>query len=318
MKTRNLETALGASRNGNENGKKLMKRFISGLVVALGLASAGTAMAQEILITGPLAGAPAVRKERLYRKGRVEIAPTISFTLLDEYRHTVFVGGRLQYNITEWLSIGVWGAYGASQTATSLTNGIGASAPRNGFTVSQVNHGPSIGGGNYAGPGGPTGATEYSFANQTGQMNWVVAPQLELTPFRGKLSLFQRIFVDTDAYIHAGLGIIGISERENCGGGGTQPACTDPASFTLANQTKFAPTFGLGLNFYLTDWLSLGLEYRALPFSWNRSGFDSRGSGNAGNFPDGKIDSQDDTFKFNQMITISIGFSLPPSEKISD
>src|ERR1700733_15171063 len=100
--------------------KKTMKRFISGLVVAMGLASAGNAAAQEILITGPLAGAPAVRKERLYRQGALEIAPTMSFTLLDEYRRTIFVGGRLQYNITEWLSIGVWGAYGLIQSTTSL------------------------------------------------------------------------------------------------------------------------------------------------------------------------------------------------------
>src|SRR5580698_5419949 len=109
MRARNLEK----SRNGN---KKMMKRFISSLVVALGLASAGNAAAQEILITGPLAGAPAVRKERLYRSGRFEIAPTVSFTLLDEYKRTILVGGRLQYNFTEWLGFGVWGAYGLGQS----------------------------------------------------------------------------------------------------------------------------------------------------------------------------------------------------------
>ena len=112
-----------------------MKRFISGLVVALGLASAGNAAAQEILITGPLAGAPAVRKERQYRKGRFELAPTVSFTLLDEYRRTIFVGAKIQYNFTEWLSFGVWGAYGAVSSTTSLTDEIDTSAPRNGFTA---------------------------------------------------------------------------------------------------------------------------------------------------------------------------------------
>jgi outer membrane beta-barrel protein len=307
MRARNLEK----SRNGN---KKMMKRFISSVVVALGLAAAGNAAAQEILITGPLAGAPAVRKERLYRSGRFEIAPTVSFTLLDEYRRTILVGGRLQYNITEWLSIGVWGAYGLGQSPTSLTTEIDSSAPRNGFTLSQVNHGGPIGTtGNYAGAG-----QGYSFQDQTAKMNWVVAPQLQFTPFRGKLSLFQKIFVDTDAYIHAGVAFVGIDERQDCGGGNGQVSCADPASFATAGQTKIAPTFGLGLNFYLADWLSLGLEYRALPFSWNRAGFDSRGAGNNGNFPDGKIDSQDDTFKFNQMITISLGFSLPPKPKISE
>jgi outer membrane beta-barrel protein len=311
MKARNMETSRNALRNGK---KMMMRRFISGLVVALGLASAGNAAAQEILITGPLAGAPAVRKERLYRGGRFEIAPTVSFTLLDEYQRTIFFGARLQYNITEWLGIGVWGAYGAVQEPTALANEINDSAPRNAFTATQVNHGPIT-------PGLQTGqiATyqNANFTNQLGTLNWVLTPQVQITPFRGKLSLFQKIFVDTDAYIHGGLGIVGLQERGACGATG-QVSCADPSSFALAGQTKITGTFGIGLNFYLLDFLSLGIEYRALPFSWNRSGFDTRGAGNNGNSPDGKIDSQDDTFKFNQMITIAIGFSLPPKAKVSD
>jgi hypothetical protein len=78
-----------------------------------------------------------------------------------------------------------------------------------------------------------------------------------------------------------------------------------------------APSFGIGLNFYMTDFLSLGAEYRALPFSWNRAGFDTRGSGSDQNFPDNKINADDRTFKFNQIIAISLGFSFPTKPKIS-
>jgi outer membrane beta-barrel protein len=280
-----------------------MKRFISGLVVALGIASAGNAAAQEILITGPLAGAPAVRKERLYRAGRFEIAPTVSFTLLDEYRRTIFTGARLQYNITEWLGIGVWGAFGAASLPTSLTSEIDQSAPRNVFTQTQVNHGPN---GAYA-----------SFSDQTAKLNWIMAPQLQFIPFRGKLAIFQKIFVDTDAYLHGGVAFVGTQERADCGATG-QVSCSDPSSFSLASQMKIAPTFGLGLNFYINNFMSLGLEYRAFPFAWNRSGFDSRGGGSNGDYPDGKINSSDDTFKFNQMISISLGFSLPAKPTISE
>jgi outer membrane beta-barrel protein len=280
------------------SGKKTkMKRFISGLVVALGVASAGNAAAQEILITGPLAGAPAVRKERLYRAGRFEIAPTVSFTLLDEYRRTIFTGARLQYNITEWLGIGVWGAYGAASLPTALTSEIDQSAPRNVFTQTQVSPG--------------------SFADQTAKLNWIAAPQVQFIPFRGKLAIFQKIFVDTDAYLHGGAAFVGIQEREDCGAAG-QLSCNNPGSFGLASATKVAPTFGLGLNFYINNFMSIGLEYRAFPFAWNRAGFDSRGSGNNGDYPDGKINSSDDTFKFNQMISISLGFSLPAKPKISE
>src|SRR5690349_24750293 len=83
------------------------------------------ASAQEILLTGPLAGAPAVRKLRLYREGRFEFAPSVTFTLLDEYQRTILLGARLQYNFTDWLGIGAWGAYGGLlQLQTALTEHI--------------------------------------------------------------------------------------------------------------------------------------------------------------------------------------------------
>ncbi len=268
-------------------------------------ATESTASAQEIQLTGPLAGAPAVRKLRLYREGRFEVAPTVSFTLLDEYRRTIVTGGRLQYNITDWLGLGVWGGYGAVSITTDLTDQVDNVAIRNSRTAINVNH------------KNPDGTGNAAFADQTAKMQWVAAPQLTFTPFRGKLAIFQKIFVDTDLYAHAGLAFVGLQERGDCGAGG-QPACTDPKSFALASRTALSPTFGLGLSLYLSSMISLGFEYRALPFSWNRAGFDQAGGGNNNKFPDQKVDDQDRTFKFNQMMTIAVGFSLPTHPHISD
>jgi hypothetical protein len=64
--------------------------------------------------------------------------------------------------------------------------------------------------------------------------------------------------------------------------------------------------------------MAFNLEYRALPFSWNRAGFDQRGAGNDGKFPDTKIDGEDRTFKWNQMITLGFGFSLPSKPVVSE
>ena len=89
-------------------------------------------------------------------------------------------------------------------------------------------------------------------------------------------------------------------------------------SFTLNSTVKVAPTFGVGFTFYPGDFWSLGVEYRALPFSWNRAGFDSRGSGPGGNFPDGQINSADETFQFNQLVTIAIGFYFPTKPKLNE
>jgi hypothetical protein len=283
-----------------------MRRFVTvllGSAMAISL-TAGSAEAQELQLTGPLAGAPAVRHERLYRARRFEIAPTVSFTLLDEYRRTIFIGARLQYNITDWLGVGVWGAYGAVQLNTNLTTEIDQTAPRDIETAVNINHSKADGTG-YA-----------PFTNQVAKWNWIAAPQVQLTPFRGKLAIFEKAFVDTDAYFHAGLAFNGIQERENCGDGGSDPACIDPKSFQLASRVAVAPTFGIGLHFFMAGFMSLAVEYRAVPFSWDRAGFDVAVGPNG--LPDYKITSADRTFKFNQMITIELGFDLPAKPTISE
>jgi opacity protein-like surface antigen len=292
----------------------MKRRFVGAVlasVVAAGvLTSAPAANAQEIQLTGPLKGAPAVRAMRMYREGRFEIAPAASFTLLDEYRRTILAGARLTYNIKDWLGIGVWGAAGVASLTTTLTNEINQTAPRDPLTAINVNH-----------TGDPTTNPPQTlgqapFADQTAKINYVIAPQLTFVPFRGKLAIFNKIFVDADFYAAGGVGFVGIQERAACGSGG-QPGCAQPASFVLQSSTKIAPTFGVGLTFYLGNLVSLGVEYRALPFAWNRAGFDSKGSGPGKNFPDGVIDGRDDTFRFNQMVTVSLGFSFPTKPKIS-
>jgi opacity protein-like surface antigen len=303
-------------------GTTIMRRFVTarlltilgGAAILLGLA--GRAEAQEIQLTGPLAGAPAVRHERLFREGRFEIAPTVSFTLLDEYRRTIFLGGRLQYNVTDWFGFGLWGAYGAVQIDTNLTTEIDQTAPRNIVTAVNINHtlNPTTGA---IGPSNLANNTN-TFSDQVAKWNWVLAPQVQLTPFRGKLSIFEKIFVDTDAYLFLGLAFNGIQERGNCGDGvNNDPICILPQSFALQSRVALAPTFGIGLHFFVADFMSLGVEYRAIPFSWDRAGFDVSGGPNG--FPAlGEITSADRTFKFNQMISVEVGFGLPAKPSVSD
>jgi outer membrane beta-barrel protein len=277
-----------------------MKRLLTKLLVAAAMFVGASTMsapaaAQEIQITGPLAGAPSVRKMRLYREGRFELAVGPGFTLLDEYQRTIFVAGRLQYNIFDWLGIGVFGGFGAASLSTDLTDKIDSTAPRNTRTA-----------GNLPPKGGP------KFEDQTGKLKYMAAPQITFSPFRGKLAIFQKLFVDTDLYIHGGVAFVGVEERKDC------TNCTQRASFTTDTRTAIAPTFGLGLTLYTSGLVSVNIEYRAFPFAWNRGGFDSRGAPPDASFPDNKIDSEDRTFKFNQMIFIAAGFYLPTSPKISE
>lgn len=298
-----------------------MRRLLTVLAVLLGVVLAsGNASAQEIQLTGPLAGAPAVRQLRLHRQGRLEVAPTISFTLLDEYQRTILVGGRLNYNITDWLAIGAWVAFGAVHTTTGLSDHI-----------EQVTNDPVTGRRGALPPAGNGEPNNYPndisvnnlltrssigspFKNQLGTINTVISPQITLVPFRGKLAIFQKIFVDTDAYIFGGPAFIGLTERADCPSD-TAPDCT---VFSTANRTAIAPTFGLGLSFYMGQFMSLGLEWRGLPFAWNTGGFDTHGGAPDGRFPDNKINKDDREFKFNQLLSVSLGFYFPTTPKSSE
>lgn len=283
------------ARRWTRSAQSLGVKLAAGAAALVALVATRPAEAQEIQLTGKLKGAAAVKQLRLYRQGRLELAPTVSFTLLDEYRRTILTGARIQYNLRDWIGVGLWGAYGAVSLATDLTDQIDQRAPRDARTAANVGR---------------------SFNDQTAKIQWVAAPQVQLVPFRGKLAIFNSIFVDTDAYFHLGAAFVGLQERGDCARGGATP-CDSPGSFTLQSRTAIAPTFGLGLSFYASDLVSIGLEYRALPFAWNRAGFNTRGAGNDAKFPDDKVDSQDQTFKFNQMVTLSVGI-FPQKRQTSE
>jgi len=165
--------------------RRFVRTILASLATAVAVSAAGMAEAQELQLTGPLKGAPAVRHLKLYRKGRFEIAPSVGFSLLDEYRRTILVGARLNYNLTDWLAIGVWGAGGVASLTTDLTDKIDVTAPRDALTAINVNH---------TGTGSPQSPFGHaSFADQTAKMSYAIAPQVTFTPFRGKLAIFNKI-----------------------------------------------------------------------------------------------------------------------------
>ena len=214
------------------------------------------AEAQEIQLTGPLAGAPAVRKLRLYREGRFEIARRSSFTLLDEYQRTILSA-----------------AASSTTSPTGSRSACGARSAREDADGTHRSHRRSDQRSDPGPPGAPPSMacpdcegepndypTNISTNNLLTRANlgarsrtswaaidWVVAPQVTLVPFRGKLALFQKIFVDTDLYFFGGPAFVGLNERADCG-----PPDSDCAGlFGTTTRTAIAPTFGLGLSFYM-------------------------------------------------------------------
>lgn len=291
-----------------------MRRFVQSLCTVVAgltgcaiLMTSAPAEAQEIQLTGPLAGAPAVRRLRLHRKMRFEVAPGASFTLLDEYQRTIMPGLRLTFHPTDWLGIGAWGGYGF-QYSTGLTDEL----QRVAIDQRQCTSRPY------------TSECRLTRVNltrgdltedQLGRIQWIAAPQVTFVPFRGKLALFAELFVDTDVNFFVGPAFIGVQERKDCGGDNQAP-CSE--SFELAGRMAIAPTFGLGLNFYPTGFLGFGVEWRGLPFSWNTSGFDNHGFGPDEAFPDNKVDDRDRAFHFNSMLTVSVSVQFPTAIKTTE
>ena len=283
----------------------LMKTRATALVVVAAtllvapFAQPSSASAQEELVSGPLAGAPAVRHMRLYREGRFLLEPNFSFTFQDEYSRTLFVGLHLGYYFTDWLGLGAWGAYGVAGIDTPLTNEVtagGVVTERNRLSL------PSASG----------------FPDQVGRLDWAAHLQLEFIPLRGKLSMFQKVFIDTDFYIFAGGGFVGVSERADV----MEDDLTTSDAF-LASQTArqnravFAPTFGFGLQTYINGIVGLNFNWRAMPLAYNTSGFDS-GSEDDADQNDGVIDSNDRYLRLNQMFTVGITILLPTEPRLTD
>lgn len=286
-----------------------MRIVVAAALVAgvLGVDTPG-ASAQEIQITGPLAGAPACRHCRIYRQGRTQLQPFVGFTLQDEFSRTMLMGAQVTYHLTDWLGVGAWGGYGLLHIDTGLTDEVveqGQTTRRNRLSL----------------------PTPEKFAEQIGEIQWVAAGQLTFIPLRGKLALFQKLFVDTDFYFFAGAAAVGVEERADvtadtaipapaCTGDPPDPGRCEETQTARASRVAIAPTFGVGLVLYINDFLGLSIEYRGLPFAWNTSGTDEASENDE--FPDGVIDSNDRIFHYNHMVNIGFALYFPTEAKVSE
>lgn len=299
-----------------------VRALVAAAACAVGALAATPASAQEILLTGPLAGAPAVRKMRLHRAGRFEISPGVAFTLLDEYQRSIIPGLRITYHPTDWLGFGLWGGYGVTTQAnlTDELQKIGIDDRRcvdnpasKACRLTEVNL--TRAGTNKDG----TVRTGKLADDQFASMTWMVAPQVTAVPFRGKIALFASVFADADIAFFAGPAFVGLRERKHCGkedDGTVLDKCAQ--SFSLTDRVAIAPTFGLQFNFYVNDFIGFGAEFRGLPFSWNTSGFDNHGAGKDQAFPDQAVNGQDSEFKFNSMINVYATVALPTKIKTTE
>lgn len=284
----------------NRVGSLLMSLCIAGLVST----GASTASAQQVQVTGPLAGAPAVHHMRIYREHRLMLVPHVGITLRDPWQRSLMVGGQLHFHFTDWFGIGLWGSYGGVNFHTDLTDQV-------------------IDAGMTSGPNRLSLPSRAGFGNQLAQTTWAAGPQLNFVPLRGKLALFQKLFVDTDFYLQAGVVFLGIQERANfnpgsdCGGTPDEiSACYLDSQSARSNRVTVRPSFGTGLNMYFNSFLGMQIEWRGWPVAINESGTDEGGPN--GKFPDGSIDKHDRIGRLHHMVSLGFILFLPTAQKVTD
>lgn len=281
------------------------------IVLGGGLPAVGSsASAQDVQVSGPLAGAPAVRELRLWREMRLQVEPFFAFTIGDAYTRSLIVGGEARFHFLDWLGIGGWGGYSVAQLDTNLSQQIQAKGVTTNANRLDL---PS----------------REAFAQQTGKLNWWSGVEAHFTPFRGKLALFQKIFVDADLDLFVGAAFVGVQERADAVGlnaagnpsagnvtqceivgiSGSDPGCLQSQS-TSSKRLAVAPSFGVAFTAYFREFMGIALRWRGIPFKYNIGGTDVNN--------DGTIDSADRQRQFNNMFSVGFIFVLPPKIKTTD
>lgn len=318
-------------------GTGTMTRYALALTFALVTlcGAAKTVTAQEILLEGPLAGAPAVKKRVQYRKLRFTFGPQFGYTLLNDYMHNFMLGAKAEFNITDWIGIGVVGFY-TLNAPTHLTNHISES--RNKMlsdSIPSESNWPSY-----------TGA--HNFEDQVARLKSLLIGQVSIAPLRGKMAAFEKLFVAVDGYVFLGGGVVVYEERQHCSTENNENGCGTLGDFqtgggSVTRETIIRPTvsFGLGFTAYFNQWIGLNIEYRLAPFKWNAAGTDESGKlgtqwkpvfneeenelvwqeyspDGDGDYPDGNIDEKDRTWNMNQSIIVGVLFNFPRTPRVTE
>src|SRR5688500_12679101 len=105
--------------------------------IVVGIAIAGTAGAKP----RPLSEQPAVRHKFELRDKRLEIVPTFEASVAAEFKHTLSGGLKIEYHLTDTLSIGALGFFGTDLNTgllDQIVDSLPASMPTDDPTPSQA------------------------------------------------------------------------------------------------------------------------------------------------------------------------------------
>ena len=287
--------------------------LVAGLMAATVLTTGTHAFAER---RNPLDGQPAIRYRKEMRRLRLEITPSFSVSLNQDYKHAVGGGGTIAFHVLDWLGIGVEGSgfanthtalesavRSAVETEASGTNGVGGRYP-NGYVTP-----------------GPNPTLAQHDARILG-IKAAFSPFVQVTPFSGKFALFSSAFAWYDLYAKGGVGIvdytqnyaqnkakdlsIGSQNAKTCVGASCDPNLQDSSIYA---GVKVGGMIGVGVHLYFTDWIGLQLELRDYIVKANPGGGDTNG--------DRRLTSSDAGTQNNIFFTAGLTFMIPGHARIT-
>ena len=228
----------------------------------------------------PLEGQPSIRHRVELRTLRFEATPMIGFTVLQDFNNTFYGGVKLEYHLSDWLSIG-----GAFAGGTAIGTGLKT-------TILDTLK-------DQASMGGPPRADAQDAMNH---ITWWAATQAEFTPFGGKFAVFSKAFLNYDLYVDGGAGFVGLDNSL-----GTRFGCN--MSFGCNTGVKIGPTVAAGLHMFFNDWMAFDLSWRTIIIKDNPAGRDVNGD---------QIVTDDDLgWSLKQFVSLGLAFYLPIRADIS-
>lgn len=280
--------------------KNLSSFLVGAALLGVGLVSINDANAERR--KNDLDVQPAVRARRLLVKNRLEVTPLFESTLNAEFQHIIGGGLKLEYHLSDMLSIGAVGV-GSTQFNTKLTDRI---VPTLEQAPNDMTREPS----------------QDEFTLRLNTMPVRGAAYISITPWYGKLAAFSQAFVAFDFYFQGGVSFAQLKSdcpasvcndpspgRPRPGGPGGEmlppdmnPNNDDP----LNNGSRVGLYLGGGIHVFLSDFIALDLTIRDYAFSDNPSGADY----NADLFVGTNEATGDDDNRFLHHLFVGAGISI--------
>ena len=226
-----------------------------------------------------LAADVAVRHRRLLVKNRFEFAPLFESTINADFRHIIGGGAKLEYHLSDMLSIGV---IGVASTAldTKLVDKIVPTLMTQKAKDDLVMRGMNI-----------REPSQEEFLDRLNTMPFHGAAYASLTPWYGKLAAFSQAFVAFDFYFQAGIAFAQLNSScpiaicSDPAPGKSRPDPTNPMENLppdnnpnndppLNSGGRVGIYLGGGIHVFLNDFLALDMTVRDYAFTDNPSGAD--------------------------------------------